>query len=248
MILIVGNNSDDILYFSSILKNQKQETFFKKYHALIGSIYNQPIMLLQDVYTTTLSAAVALHLVQKYSIFLIINVGKCYTLSDEIKNGYIAVSRHTTFGDVNQCEIPGNRLGQIPNCENGFESSSEILKALNETLIKRTNYQFFEATYISSNVTYNDVSELNDYMLGGRIFNEDIDKVVFDSEAAGLALAASLCDISFVAVKVVERHIGEKRTIKNYVKILNEYTDVGKAVVNAIGLIGQNDILREENN
>jgi len=246
MILIVGNNSDDVLYFSSILKNKREETFFKKYHALVGTIYNQPVMLLQDVYTTALSSALAVSIIKEYSVFLIINVGKCYTMSKDINNGDIVISKHTSFLDVNQCENQGIKLGQIPTCVAGFESSAEILKALSETLIKRTNYQFFETTFLSSNTIYSKKEELDKYILEGRILNEDIDKVVFDSEAAGLALAANLCDISFVAAKVVERHLGEKRSIKGYVRILNEYTDLGKAVVNTIGIIGQNDILRED--
>ena len=52
MILIVGSNRDDVLYFQSSLKDVKEEIILNKYRAFTGTIFNQNIIVLQDVYTS----------------------------------------------------------------------------------------------------------------------------------------------------------------------------------------------------
>ena len=49
MILIVGSNHDDVIYFQSALKDAKEEIILNKYRAYIGTILNQNVMVLQDV-------------------------------------------------------------------------------------------------------------------------------------------------------------------------------------------------------
>ena len=51
MILIVGSEHDDVLYFRSILKDAKEEVILNKYRALTGTILNQSVMVLQDIFT-----------------------------------------------------------------------------------------------------------------------------------------------------------------------------------------------------
>ena len=37
MILIIGSNHDDVLYYESLLSSPKEETILSKYHVLIGT-------------------------------------------------------------------------------------------------------------------------------------------------------------------------------------------------------------------
>ena len=115
MILIVGSNRDDVLYFQSCLKDVKEEIIFNKYHAFIGTILNQNIMVLQDVYTSYVSSSLLTYIIEKYYILMVFCVGTCYALNKDIKVGDIAISEFVTFGDVNQTAmIKGTNLGQIP--------------------------------------------------------------------------------------------------------------------------------------
>ena len=66
MILIVGSNHDDVIYFQSALKDAREEIILNKYRAYIGTILNQNVMVLQDVYTSYVSGAILTHIIEKY--------------------------------------------------------------------------------------------------------------------------------------------------------------------------------------
>ena len=70
--------------------------------------------------------------------------------------------------------------------------------------------------------------------------------IVFDCNSAGVALACSLKRIAFVSVKVVERYIDDPNDINTYLKALQQYINIGKALVTCIGDIGHNEVITEE--
>ena len=49
MILVVGSNHDDVLFFESSLKDAHEESFLGRYHILIGSIGSTEVGVIQDV-------------------------------------------------------------------------------------------------------------------------------------------------------------------------------------------------------
>ena len=114
MILIIGSNHDDVIYFQSALKDAHEEIILNKYRAQVGTILNQSIMVLQDVYTSYVSSALITYIVEKYYVLMVFCVGTCYAQSKNLKVGSIAVSEFSTFGDVDQInKIKGTGLGQI---------------------------------------------------------------------------------------------------------------------------------------
>ena len=58
MFLIVGNSHDDILFYETSLKNIREEIILNRYKALIGTINNQEVMLIHDIYTSYIGATV----------------------------------------------------------------------------------------------------------------------------------------------------------------------------------------------
>ena len=68
--------------------------------------------------------------------------------------------------------------------------------------------------------------------------------MVYDSVSAGIALACHLLDTPFIIVKSIERPLQKNATIDDYLKVLDSYIDLGKAVVSTIGDIGRADILK----
>ena len=80
---------------------------------------------------------------------------------------------------------------------------------------------------------------MNDYVLGHKT------NIVFDCLSGGAFLSAALYNIPVVAVKVNEKHIDELSTVDNYINVLKQYSNVGRAIVTRIGDIGRNDIVKE---
>ena len=67
--------------------------------------------------------------------------------------------------------------------------------------------------------------------------------VVFDSCTGGVALSCYLNNIPYISIEVVENRIDEAPSISNYVKVIEHYLDIGKAVASFIGEISRNDVI-----
>ncbi len=242
MILIVGSQHDDILYFESVMSNKKQEMVLVQYPVTIGTIFNQGVVLIDQVKTNYVSSALVLHLIEKYFIFLIFNVGRCVAFTHDIKPLEIAISKRTVAGDVDQVNEDNVKYAQIPGFEQVFVTQDDIIGYLSDAFEKRTYSKVKVSNFISTSVEYHRPEQVNhlkecEHLLGFA------NNIVFDSNSAGLALAASLKKIAFISVKVVERYIDGNKDINTYLKALKEYTNIGKAVVTCIGDIGHNEVI-----
>ena len=242
MILIVGSQHDDILYFESVMSNKKQEMILGQYPVTIGTIFNQGVVLIDQVKTNYVSSALVLHLIEKYFIFLIFNVGRCVAFTHDIKPLEIAISKRTVAGDVDQVNEDNVKYAQIPGFEQVFVTQDDIIGYLSDAFEKRTYSKVKVSNFISTSVEYHRPEQVNhlkecEHLLGFA------NNIVFDSNSAGLALAASLKKIAFISVKVVERYIDGTKDINTYLKALKEYTNIGKAVVTCIGDIGHNEVI-----
>lgn len=244
MILIVGSNRDDVLYFQSCLKDVKEEIILNKYRAFIGTILNQKIMVLQDVYTSYVSGSLLTHVIEKYYILMVFCVGTCYALNKDIKVGQIAVSEFVTFGDVNQTAmIKGTNLGQIPGYPQLFHSNKELISNLERVLASVGSNNYLLTTFMNSSYYHRDEKMIKELSLEGSVSNKNKNFVV-DGVTAGVALACHLFDIPFISVRVVEGYLGEKTSVDSYIKVLEQYVILGKAIVECIGEISRNDVLR----
>ena len=244
MILIVGNQHDDILYFESVMSNKKQELILGKYPVTVGTIFNQGVVLVDQIKTNYVSSALILHLIEKYFIFLIFNVGRCIAFTHDVKPSEIAISKRVVAGDVDQINEDNVKFGQIPGYEQVFVCQDDVIGYLTDAFEKRTFSTLKVANYISTSVDYHRVNQVDhlkecEHLLGFA------NNVVFDSNSAGLALAADLKKVPFVSVKVIERYIDGDKNINTYLKALKEYTNIGKAVVTCIGDIGHNEVITE---
>ena len=244
MILIVGSQHDDILYFESVMANKKEEVILGQYSVTVGTIFNQGVVLVDQVKTNYLSSALVLYLIEKYFIFLVFNVGRCVAYTRDLKPQEIAISKRVVAGDVDQINEDNVKYAQIPGFEQVFVCQDDIIGYLSDAFEKRTYSKLKISNYISTSVDYHRTSQIEhlkecEHLLG---FSGNI---VFDSNSAGIAVACALKKVAFISVKVVEKYIDDKKDIKSYLKSLKEYTNIGKAVVTCIGDIGHNEVITE---
>ena len=244
MILIVGSNHDDVIYFQSALKDAKEEIILNKYRAYIGTILNQNVMVLQDVYTSYVSSALLTHIIEKYFVLMVFVVGTCFAQNKALKVGDIAISEMATFGDVDQIKmIKGTELGQIPGYPQLFYSHKELIKNMEEALNSVGANNFTLCTFMNSSYYRRDQQLIEELSMEDSIANRN-KNTVLDGVTTGVALASHLFDIPFISVKVIEGQAGQKTSIDSYMKILEEYAVIGKAVTVCIGEISRNDVLR----
>ncbi len=244
MILILGSKHDDILYYESVMTNRKDDTIFGFVKVEYGSIFNQEVALVYDLYTSYLSSLVTNYIIQKYFVVLVFVVGKCVSYSKDTLPGDIVISRRVILGDVDQVKEANVKLGQLPHLPRSLESQDEVIGYISAALEKRSFSRYEVATYISANGILDKTNKImplimNDYVLGHKT------NVVFDCTSGGAFLAATIHSIPVIAVKVVEYQIDQPSNADSYINVLKQYSAVGRAIVTCIGDIGRNDIIRE---
>ena len=151
MIVIIGETHDDILYFDSVLANKRQETILGKYQISIGTIFSQDAIVACDLFTSTLSSAVLMYLLEKYYVDLIISVGRCMYVGDKIKNGDIVVSTKVIDANVDLSMFGDYALGQIPGFDREFLVQDDIIGYISFGLERRISITQHKAVFLSSN-------------------------------------------------------------------------------------------------
>lgn len=245
MILIVGNNRDDLLYFETIMNNKKEVKILGKYSSIEGTISNQPVILIRDVYTNVVSSMVCSYLIEKHYVLFILKIGKVTTISKKYRDGDIVLSRKIIGLDVDITDVKGVKLGQIPNYPDSYSTINEIRLMLLNSFSKRSQSIIRDCVFCSSNTRYSSLKQLEPYMTYEKLISDDADSVVFDSESFGIAVAATTHDIPVVSIGVVLNHVGNDFKPESYIKVLEQYSDIGKAVCNLIGEVGSSDVMRE---
>ena len=243
MILILGSTHDDILYFESVMTERQEEVIFDTYKIQIGKIFNQQVVLAYDIYTSYMSMLITNYIVSKYFVILVFVVGKCVTYGTDFKPGDIAMSKRVIIGDVDQVTEANVRLGQLPHFPRSFYTQDDVSDVVSKALEKRSFANHQTATFVSANVIYDTPEKYDHICMDGYILGHK-NNVVFDCTSGGVCIACHLAKIPWIAVKAVLKRIGEKSTSDAYIKVLKQYSDIGKAIVSAIGDIGRNEIIR----
>ena len=244
MIVIIGETHDDILYFDSVLANKREEIILGKYKVSIGTIFSQDALIAYNLFSSSLSSAVLMHILDNYYVDLIISVGRCMAVSNKIKNGDIVVSKKVIDANVDLTMFGSVVTGQIPGFEREFAIQDDVIGYLSKGLERRISINYCLATYLSS-------SNMSDDMVNHLIRKKDIfgltnDLLVVDQNSAGIAVACKLKSVPFISVKVAENNLSTANNLDSYVNVLDKYIDLGKAVVSTINDISRSDILEGE--
>lgn len=243
MILIIGSSHDDVLYFESKIRNKHEELLLKRFPFITGTMFSQKIGIVYNVYTNYLSSTVVSSILAKHYVVLIINVGRCKSYSNDIKNGEIAISKQVYLGEVNKVGVENAILGQIPGFPQYYQIDSYVLELLTNSInkvLRKASYR--ECSYISIEKNLEDKKHLGFIAKDNIVFGITKDLVIDDCCGGG-TLASYCYDIPFIAIKAVDGAIGEKRTLNDYVELLKRYSDIGKAVTSFIGEISRNEVI-----
>ena len=244
MIMIIGSQHDDILYFESVITNKKEETVLGKFKVTIGTIFNQAVLLVDQMKTNYLSSALTLYLIEKYFVILVLVVGRCVAYTKDLKPLQIAISKQVILGDVDQVNEDNVKYGQIPGFEQVFECSEDVISYLGNAFEKRTFSTYKPANFVSTSIDMHKKEQVAGMIEFGRVFGFD-SNIVFDNNSGGVALACSLSKVPFVSIKVIERYLDKNADVNSYLNAMKEYVNIGKAIVTCIGDIGRNEIITE---
>lgn len=240
MIAIVGSTHDDILYFESIMGNKEKGVMFNRFETIVGTIFNQEVLLIHGISTSLLASSVITRLIDKQYISLVIVVGKCISISSKYKTGDLVISNRIIDVNVDLTSNANVSIAQIPGFKRDFNVQNDVLHYLEEGINKRTYVSSHIVSFLSSDNLSN---ETFNFLKENRSIFGSSDNYVVDATSAGVALACTLCDTPFISIKVVERQLDKPDNSEDYLQVLESYINLGKSVVSTIGDIGRNDIL-----
>jgi nucleoside phosphorylase len=195
---------------------------------------------MSETYTNYLTSAIVTYLIEKYSIFLVINVGFCASFTDDLKVGDIAIVQNTYLGDIDTSNFFNTKLGQARNMPESYMSDVFLMKLFMTTSEKLGMTDSHTATLITSNKTYQSRNNMNTISIDGTIFGKK-SNVILDTEAGGGVIASYLFNVPFISVKVVLTDVDRSPSQDDYIKALKKFVEVGKLVSSVIGEVGRND-------
>ena len=241
MIVIVGETHDDILYFESVLANKREETILNRYKISIGTVFSQEAIVVHELFTSILASAVLMHILSNYYIDLVISVGRCMSVSKEIKNGDIVISSKIIDANVDLTMFNDVAMAQIPGFNREFIVQDDIINYLSQGLERRTSVDYHHAVYLS---TDNMSKEMCNTLIERKhVLALENELLVIDQNSSGVAVASSLKGVPFIVIKVAENDLAVANNLESYSKVLERYIDLGKAVMSTVNDIGRSDIL-----
>lgn len=242
MIVVLGASHDDILFFDCVILNRKEELILNKFKASIGTIFNQEVLVISGLYSSALTSAVLTYILQKYYIDLVICVGRCFGLDKGVATGDIVISSSIIDTNIDLTSISNVGLGEIPGFKREYKVQNDIITYLKKGVAKRTYVTSYNAYFLSTDNLSEEATRL--IYQRKNVFGISDEKIVVDHNSSGAAIAANIKDVPFVSIKVVQNSLNENTKVDDYLKVLERYIDLGKAVAATIGDIGRKDILR----
>lgn len=240
MIVIVGDTHDDVLYFETVLANKKQEIILDLFKIQTGTIFSQEVLVLHNMSTNLLASSVLTYLIQTRIVDLVICVGKCISISENLKAGDVALSKNVIDANVDLSMFKDVGMAEIPGFSREFSVQDNLFNYLSESLGKRARINTDSVTYLSSDNMSKDMIEF--LKKHKTLFNENEVNFVLDHNSSGIALAATLSGVPFICAKVIEYGIDHSNNLKTYANVLTRYIDLGKGVIQTINDIGRSDI------
>ncbi len=241
MIVIVGDTHDDVLYFDTVLLNKKREIMLDRFNVSVGTIFSQDVLVIRDMVTNVLTSSVITHIIDTRIVDLVICVGKCIAVSDNLKGGDIALSSNIIDANVDLSIFKDVGMAEIPGFSREFSVQEDIKGYLAENLMKRPKVDLHRVNYLSTDNMSNDMIKfLKEHKT---MFSSSDEQFVIDHNSAGVALACTLHGVPFISAKVVDHNIDHSNNLKTYTNFLSRYIDLGKVVIDTTNNIGRSDIL-----
>lgn len=241
MIVIIGDTHDDVLYFETVLLNRKREILLDRFNVSTGTIFSQDVLVIRDMVTSVLTSSVLTHIIDTKIVDLVICVGKCVAVSDNLKAGDIALSSNVIDVNVDLSIFKDVGMAEIPGFSREFPVQEDIKGYLSENLLKRPKIDLHRVTYLSTDNMSNDMMKfLKEHKT---MFSNADERFVVDHNSAGAALACTLHGVPFICAKVIEHSFDHSNNLKTYTNVLSRYIDLGKGVIETINNIGRSDIL-----
>lgn len=228
MILIIGTNEDDILYFTTKMELEKVDEISGHTKVYLGRYSSQNVAISYTRSSMMVASLVTVLLIEKYHPYLVINVGSVHSFSPKLHQGDLFLAERIYIGDVDQTAQGRLKFGQVPDFPLFFHSEDTYLHLIEMFNNRLANKNMIRGTILSTNRFYTSRDDIN--VLVAKNFSYISNLMACDTETGGVALACHYFEIPLICLKSVSYEIGESEQLINYVRM-------GLAATPAIGAI-----------
>ncbi len=216
MIAIIGSTDDDILYFRTKIKIEREDVVLGNKKVYIGHIFREEAVIVATGNTNYLSAMVTSIILEKYDPYLVFSIGSCYSMRRELRQGDIFIADRTYLENVDYSSVFPTNYGQIPGLPGFYLSDPELSdKAERESYLVTQRY-IQRGYLLSGDSFYTDLAPLTKLMQEHYMMEDGIR--AYDNSNAGIAIACSIKQVPLVSIRAVAYEIGNAEQKLNWIR------------------------------
>ncbi len=231
MILILGSNEDDILYFINRMNVTGVEEIAGRTKVYSGDFSRQPVVVTHTGTTMMMASMIAGMMIQKYRPYLVVNVGSAHSINPKLKQGDLFLAERIYLSHVDQSPLGSKiKFGQLPGGALFTHSEDMCLNIIEMHNNREANKNIVRGFILSSNLLITNLDEAKDMV--NKYYQPLSDMIAMDTEVGGIAIACQFYDIPIVCLKAITYEVGNKEQFLSRERIGVEMTPI---VGNLIG-------------
>jgi len=231
MILILGNNSDSLIYVKNMLRNYsvvKENSMLDSY---IGKIYGKDVLVSEIGISSYRTEVIVSYLIQKYNPYIVIYIGDGAKISKNVEQGDIYLGTNVLITDVNMLNLsPSTRLYEVPGFRKDLVIQDTLINAYSEAAVKVNVLTPKSGTILSSNTYPKNVQDMNFEV--DQYLESNHNELIYESQVGGLVLACTFYEVPLFPIISISSDLGNSRSLLESKKIiLKNSVDIGKIIV-----------------
>lgn len=227
-VLIIGTTLDDINFIKNKMIDIVEEDIGGHFKAYVGKYASKNVVLSYSGYGENLASIATTLLIEKYHPYFIINVGTVSSINSSLVQGDLMIGERIYFSDVSMMELNKSKYGQFPSLPSYFQVDADLKQNIAKAIGQISN-PVHRGVILSSNTFYLNRNEINKVVENHFLKIENL--YAIDTESGGVALAAYLYSIPFIAIKICNYEVGNDKQLINRIRMGVKMTPVqGKLV------------------
>ncbi|MCR4562546.1 MAG: hypothetical protein K5694_05035 [Bacilli bacterium] len=207
MILIVGSNNDDILYFKAKMHDAKETQILGEYHCFIGTISRNEVVLATLGCTNILASTLTSILIERYQPYIVFNVGTVFSFSNALHQGDIFLPERYYSSMVNYEAYGRYSFGQIPNFP-PYLIQDTAFNSKVERLVFSITTRYVQRGYLLSGDKFTFRGEEIAAVVDDHYIAQE-GLYAYDDHSFGVAMVCHLYNIPLCTIKGVSFQMGQ---------------------------------------
>jgi adenosylhomocysteine nucleosidase len=216
MILILGNNADDIIYIKTKMDIERVDEIALNHPVYVGVYSGKDIVLTYTKPTNTVSSIITALCIEKYRPYIVISIGSVSAYNEILHQGDILLVERIYNGDVDLTTFGSVKYGQIVGLPEFYTSEDDYISMVETINSRSINHNIHRASLISTNKFYTSKEAANELI---NLHFAAVDRIgAFDTELGGIASACAVFDTPWLAIKSVNYVIGHDNELLTFVR------------------------------